>query len=109
MCFVSVCAVLGLERPHLSFREGPFRANRFKQAAIPRDRLKEGNLGDAGLLSTFDRFSEGTGLTRTGLPREDFVGCRIWKQARSMMSFGPAANSGLIPRHKARRMLWITA
>jgi hypothetical protein len=56
---VSICAVLGLERPVLSFREGLFYENRSKKAAIPRDRCQEGQLGDACLSSPLS-----TGLAR---------------------------------------------
>jgi hypothetical protein len=59
MCFVSARAVLGLERSVFPFREGLFSENRFKKVAIPRDRLKEGHLGDARLSSPLS-----TGLAR---------------------------------------------
>jgi hypothetical protein len=64
MCFVSACAVLGLERSVFPFREGLFSENRFKKAAIPRDRLKEGHLGDARLSSPLS-----TGLAREPVKR----------------------------------------
>jgi hypothetical protein len=59
MYFVSACAVLGIERSVFPFRKGLFSENRFKKAAIPRDRLKEGHLGDARLSSPLS-----TGLAR---------------------------------------------
>jgi hypothetical protein len=54
MCFVSACAVLGLERSVFPFREGLFSENR----------LKEGHLGDARLSSPLS-----TGLVREPVKR----------------------------------------
>jgi hypothetical protein len=64
MCFVSACAVLELKRSVFPFREVLYSENRFKKAAIPRDGLKEGHLGDARLSSPVS-----TGLAREPVKR----------------------------------------